>query len=881
MKHLNKIYLLVLSLLAVAALEAGAQDPASATAPADTVYNPTVIYSPIPRIYEIAGISVTGIDNADDYSIIASSGLSVGERIEIPGTAISDATKRFWRQNLYSKVQIKVTKTVGDKAWLEIALRAQPRMSEIRFNGIKGGDRKDLNERLAMVPGQQITPNILARAKQIVENYYTAKGFKNVDVNVTQQPDLSKENQVIVNVNINKNTKVKVHKIYINGNQVLSDNKLKRTMKKTNENNNIFNIFKQKKFVESDYEDDKNRILEKYNELGYRDAKIVSDSVVKYNDDRVDVYLNVEEGKKYYISDISWVGNTIYSTDVLQQLLDIYPGDVYNQKRLNKRTQEDDDAVANLYLDNGYLFFQLVPIEENIVGDSIALQMRVLEGPQARVNRVVINGNDALYEKVIRRDLRVRPGELFSKNDLMRSAREIAASGHFNPETLDIRPEPNESDGTVDIVFNLEQKANDKIQFSFGWGQTGLTGQLALSFTNFSMKNLFYPSRYKGIIPRGDGQTFSISAQTNAKFYQSYNISFYDPWFGGKRPNSFSVSLDYSRSTGVNSSFYNDNWNDAYLNSLWTQGSYYNNYNSYNYQNSYDPNKVIQLAGVSIGYGSRLTWPDDYFQFMASLQYRWYYLKNWEYIAYMQNGTSNSLGLTLSLSRTSIDNPYYTRRGSSFSLEFTATPPASLFGKKNWKQLSLAANSGDTEAKKQLYRWIEYWKLRWKSKTYTPLTDPDGQYTLVLMTRADFGLLGSYNKYLKTPFETFYFGGDGMTGGYTYATETVGMRGYENGQFTPNYYEGYAYAKGTVELHFPFILQPTTTIYGLVFAEAGNCWTSVKDFAPFNLKRSAGAGVRVFLSVIGFLGIDWAYGFGKVWGHRGGSQFHFVLGQEF
>ena len=881
MKHLNKIYLLVLSLLAVAAFEAGAQDPAPATAPADTVYNPTVIYSPIPRIYEIAGISVTGIDNADDYSIIASSGLSVGERIEIPGTAISDATKRFWRQNLYSKVQIKVTKTVGDKAWLEIALRAQPRMSEIRFNGIKGGDRKDLNERLAMVPGQQITPNILARAKQIVENYYTAKGFKNVDVNVTQQPDLSKENQVIVNVNINKNTKVKVHKIYINGNQVLSDNKIKRTMKKTNENNNIFNIFKQKKFVESDYEDDKNRILEKYNELGYRDAKIVSDSVVKYNDDRVDVYLNVEEGKKYYISDISWVGNTIYSTDVLQQLLDIYPGDVYNQKRLNKRTQEDDDAVANLYLDNGYLFFQLVPIEENIVGDSIALQMRVLEGPQARVNRVVINGNDALYEKVIRRDLRVRPGELFSKNDLMRSAREIAASGHFNPETLDIRPEPNESDGTVDIVFNLEQKANDKIQFTFGWGQTGLTGQLALSFTNFSMKNLFYPSRYKGIIPRGDGQTFSISAQTNAKFYQSYNISFYDPWFGGKRPNSFSVSLDYSRSTGVNSSFYNDNWNDAYLNSLWTQGSYYNNYNSYNYQNSYDPNKVIQLAGVSIGYGSRLTWPDDYFQFMASLQYRWYYLKNWEYIAYMQNGTSNSLGLTLSLSRTSIDNPYYTRRGSSFSLEFTATPPASLFGKKNWKQLSLAANSGDTEAKKQLYRWIEYWKLRWKSKTYTPLTDPDGQYTLVLMTRADFGLLGSYNKYLKTPFETFYFGGDGMTGGYTYATETVGMRGYENGQFTPNYYEGYAYAKGTVELHFPFILQPTTTIYGLVFAEAGNCWTSVKDFAPFNLKRSAGAGVRVFLSVIGFLGIDWAYGFDKVWGHRGGSQFHFVLGQEF
>lgn len=880
MKHLHKILLLALMLLVLTPQRGAAQD-STTVASADTVFAPPVIYSPIPKSYEIAGISVKGIDNANEYTIIAGSGLSVGERIDIPGTAISDATKRFWRQNLYSKVQINVEKIVGDKAWLEIVLRAQPRMSEIRYNGVKGGEKKDISERLAMIPGQQITPNILARAKQLIENYYTAKGFKNVDVNVTQQPDLSKENQVIVNVNINRNNKVKVHKIYIDGNEVLSDNGIKRVMKKTNENGNLLNLFKQKKFVESDYEDDKNRILAKYNELGYRDARIVSDSVARYNDDRVDVFLTVDEGKKYYISDISWVGNTVYPTDVLQQMLDIYPGDVYNQKRLNKRTQEDEDAVSNLYLDNGYLFFQLVPIEENIVGDSIALQMRVLEGPQARINRVVINGNDALYEKVIRRELRVRPGELFSKNDLMRSAREIAASGHFNPETLDIKPEPNESDGTVDIVFNLEQKANDKIQFSFGWGQTGLTGQLALSFTNFSMKNLFYPSRYKGIIPRGDGQTFSISAQTNAKFYQSYNISFFDPWFGGKRPNSFSVSLDYSRSTGVNSSYYNDNWNDAYLNSLWTQGSYYNNYSSYNYQNSYDPNKVIQLAGVSVGYGTRLTWPDDYFQFMASLQYRWYYLKNWEYISYMQNGTSNSLGLTLSLTRSSVDNPYYPRRGSSFSIDFTLTPPASLFGKQNWKQLSEEASAGDTEAKKKLYRWIEYWKLRWKSKTYTPLTDPDGQWTLVLMTRADFGLLGSYNKYLKTPFETFYFGGDGMTGGYTYATETVAMRGYENGQFTPNFYEGYAYAKGTVELHFPFILQPSTTIYGLVFAEAGNCWTSVKDFSPFNLKRSAGAGVRVFLSVIGFLGIDWAYGFDKVWGQRGGSQFHFVLGQEF
>lgn len=848
----------------------------------DTVYEPEIIYSPIPKTYEIAGITVTGIPNSEDYLIIGHSGLSVGDRVEIPGDALTIATKRLWRQGLYSKVQINVTKTVGNKAWLEIALRQQPRMSEMRFEGVSNGDRKNIVERLGMVAGQQITPNILARAKQVIENYYAAKGFKNAKVNIIQQPDLSKENQVILLVQVDKHNKVKVHKIYVDGNEVLSDGKVKRAMKKTNENGNLLNIFKQKKFVDSDYADDKIRIIEKYNELGYRDAKIVSDSVVPYNEKEVDVYLTVDEGKKYYISDISWVGNTVYPTETLQQILGIYPGSVYNQKLLEKRAHTDDDAVSNLYLDNGYLFFNLVPIEENVKGDSIALQMRVLEGPQARINRVIINGNDQLYEKVIRRDLRVRPGELFSKSDLMRSAREIAASGHFNPETMGINPQPNENDGTVDIVFDLESKANDKVQLSFGWGQTGVTGQVALSFNNFSIKNLFNPSSYKGIIPRGDGQTFSIAVQTNAKYYQSYNLSFYDPWVGGKRPNSFSLSVDYSRSTGINSSFYNSNWSNAYLYSIYNQGSMGTNYNTYAYQNAYDPNKVLQMAGVSVGFGTRLTWPDDYFTFQASLAYRWYYLKNWDYLYYMTNGTSNSFTLGLNLSRNSVDNPIYPRRGSSFSLDLILTPPVSLMSKKNWQQLSYDANTlNQSAAKAELYKWIEYWKLKFKSRTYTPLTDPDGQWTLVLMTRADFALLGSYNKYVRTPFETFYFGGDGMSGSYTYATETVAMRGYDNGQFTPWGYEGYAYGRFTFELHFPFLMQPSTTIYALVFAEAGNCWTHVSDFAPFNLKRSAGVGARIYLSMLGFLGIDWGYGFDKVWGKRGGSQLHFVLGQEF
>ena len=858
-------------------------DLVKAQTPADTIFEPEIIYSPIPKKYEIAGITVTGIPSQDDYLIINHSGLAVGEKIEIPGDAITNATKRLWRQGLYSKVQINVTKTSGDQAWLEIALRQQPRLSELRFEGISSGDKKSLNEHLAMVPGQQITPNIVARAKQIIEQFYAAKGFKNAKVNIVQQPDVTKENQTILTAYIDRHNKVKVHKIYVDGNEVLSDSKVKRAMKKTNENGNLLNLFKQKKFVDSDYADDKTRIIDKYNELGYRDAKIVNDSVVPYDDKSVDVYLTVDEGKKYYISDITWVGNTIYPTETLQTLLGIYPGQVYNQKLLEKRTHEDEDAVSNLYLDNGYLFFNLVPIEENVKGDSIALQMRVIEGPQARINRVVINGNDQLYEKVIRRELRVRPGELFSKSDLMRSAREIAASGHFNPETMGINPQPNENDGTVDIIFDLESKANDKVQLSFGWGQTGITGQVQLSFNNFSMKNLFNPSSYKGIIPRGDGQTFSIGVQTNAKYYQSYNISFFDPWVGGKRPNSFSFSADYSRSTGINSAFYSNSWSNAYTYALYSQGTYGTNYSTYAYQNAYDPNKVLQMAGVSVGFGTRLTWPDDYFTFQASLSYRWYYLKNWDYLYYMNNGTSNSVMLGLNLTRNSVDNPIYPRRGSNFSLDVILTPPVTAFQKnKDWETLSYQANTlNQASAKAQLYKWIEYWKLKFKARTYTPLTDPDGQWTLVLMTRADFALLGSYNKYVRTPFETFYFGGDGMSGSYTYATETVAMRGYDNGQFTPWGYEGYAYGRFTFELHFPFLMQQTTTIYALAFAEAGNCWTHVKDFSPFNLKRSAGVGARIYLSMLGFLGIDWGYGFDKVWGRRGGSQLHFVLGQEF
>lgn len=874
-----KILLLLIASLLAGGRTAQAQSAAGATTTVnDTVYNPKIVFSVNPQKYEIAGISVEGVDNYEDYIIIGYSGLSVGQRIEIPGDDLKAAAKRFWRQGLFNKVQIKVSKIYKDKAWLVFNLRQQPRISKINYVGVKSGERKDLQEKLGLQPGNQITPNIVSRIEQIVRQHFASKGFEKATCHVSQSEDLSKQNEVIVDIIVDKHEKIKVHKIYIDGNSVLSDGKIKRTMKKTNEKGSLIKLFSQKKFVRSDYDADKQRIIDKYNELGFRDAKITWDSVSNYNDKTVDVHIKVDEGKKYYINSINWVGNTVYPTSVLNRVLGFEHGDVYNQKLLNKRTSEDDDAVSNLYLDNGYLFFQLVPIESKVQGDSVDLEMHLYEGKQARINKVTINGNDRLYEKVVRRELRVRPGDLFSKSDLMRSAREIAQTGHFDPEKMDIRPEPNEENGTVDIILNLESKANDQIEFSAGWGQTGIIGKLSLKFTNFSIQNLFHPSTYKGLIPQGEGQTFTISGQTNAKYYNAFSLSFLDPWFGGKRPNSLSVSAFYSRQTGINSSYYNRMYQNSYYNSSWMYNSYGYGYNDNAYENAYDPHKYLQMAGISVGFGKRLKWPDDYFTLSAELSYQWYSLKNWEYLYYMNNGTSNSITLGITLARNSIDNPLYTRKGSSFSLSFRFTPPVGLFGKKNWEKLSKSSSEAD---KKQLYRWIEYWKLKFQARTYTPLTDPDGRWTLVLMTRADIGLLGSWTRHVKTPFETFYVGGDGMSGSYTYATETVALRGYDNGQFTPSGYDGYAYDRFMMELHFPLMLSTSATIYPLLFVEAGNAWTSVQKFNPFDMKRSAGVGVRIYLPMLGMMGIDWGYGFDTVYGRKGGSNFHFVLGQEF
>ena len=853
----------------------------------DESSKPVILYSGTPKKYEIADIKVEGVKNYEDYVLIGLSGLSVGQSISVPGDEITSAIKRYWRHGLFSNVKITAEKIEDGKVWLKISLTQRPRISEIRYHGVKKSERQDLETRLGLVKGSQITPNLVDRAKTLIKRYFDDKGFKNAEVIISQKDDISNENQVIVDVNIDKKEKIKVHEITIVGNKAIKTSKLKRVMKKTNEKGKLLNLFRTKKFINEKYEEDKQLIIDKYNELGYRDAVIVTDSVTPYDDKTVNVYMEIDEGDKYYLRNVTWVGNTLYPSEQLNYLLRMKKGDVYNQKLLNERLSTDEDAIGNLYYNNGYLFYNLDPVEINIDGDSIDLEMRIYEGRQATINKIKINGNDRLYENVVRRELRTRPGQLFSRDDLMRSMREIQQMGHFDAENIhpDIQPDP--MNGTVDIAYDLVSKANDQVEFSAGWGQTGIIGKLSLKFTNFSLANLLHPGdNYRGILPQGDGQTLTVSGQTNAKYYQSYSISFFDPWFGGKRPNSFSISAFYSRQTDISSRYYNDSYYNNYYNSMYSGYGGYGmyNYGSYNnYENYYDPDKSIQMWGLSVGWGKRLKWPDDYFTLSAELAYQRYILKDWQYFP-VTNGKCNNISLNLTLARSSIDNPLFPRQGSEFSLSAQITPPYSLFDGRNYKGYYTSTGSITQDNRNKLYNWVEYHKWKFKAKTYTALMDYQAHpKCLVLMSRIEFGLLGHYNKYKKSPFETFDVGGDGMTGYSSYATESVALRGYENSSLTPYGREGYAYTRLGIELRYPLMLETSTNIYVLGFLEAGNAWNDINKFNPFDLKRSAGVGVRIFLPMIGMMGIDWAYGFDKVFGSSsaGGSHFHFVLGQEF
>ena len=784
---------------------------------------PTVEYSRIPRSYTIGGISVEGAKNYDDYMLIGLSGLTVGQKVNIPGEEITDAVKRFWRNGLFSNVSIEADSVVGDKVYLCIKLTQRPRVSQINYSGVKKGEREDLENRIGLLKDNQLTPNMIDRAKFLIKKYFDEKGYKNAEIEILQRDDVTAPDKTIVDIRIDKKEKVKIHSITIEGNHALSTKKIKGTT--------------------------------------------------------VDVYVKVEEGQRYYLRNIEWVGNTIYPTTTLNNLLRMKKGDVYNQTKLEERTSTDEDAVGNLYYNNGYVFYRLDPVEVNIDGDSIDLELRITEGPQATIRHIAINGNDRVYESVVRRELRTKPGDLFSKEALERSYREIASMGHFDPEQIDPKVVPSQSDGTVDINWGLVSKSNDQIEFSLGYGQTGVIGKIGLKFSNFCLANLFTKGGLRrGVLPQGNGETFSISGQTNGQYYQSYSVNYMNPWFGGKRPNALSFSAFFSKQTDVSDNYYNSSYYNSYYNYLYGYGTSGSNY----YENFLDPDSYVKLFGVSLGWGKRLRWPDDYFQLSADLSYQRYILRDWNYFL-ISNGSCNNIALNLALSRNSTDNPIYPRRGSEFTLSVGLTPPYSLFDNKDYKNLANNYQSASYQREMQeKYKWIEYHKWKFKLRTYTALSSM--VKCPVLMTRIEFGLLGAYNKYKKSPFETYYVGGDGMSGySTTYATETIGLRGYDNGSLTPSGYTGYAYDRFTLELRYPLMLQGSTNIYALTFIEGGNAWSSVKDFNPFDMKRSAGVGVRIFLPMVGLLGIDWAYGFDDVFGSKqyGGSQFHFILGQEF
>ncbi len=876
--YINKVLgavkgILLFYLLAFLPLNASAQDK---------IVNPDISYAGTPRTCEIGGIAVEGVEGYEDYVLAGLSGLTVGQEVELPGSQITEAVKRYWRNGLFSKVQITADSIVGNKVYLCIHLGMRPRIKNINYNGIKKAEREDMEAKLGMVKGMSLTRNIIDRAKILAKKYFDDKGYKNAEIEIVQHEDAS--GQVTLDVNIDKKDKMKVHELIFQGNEKLTDSKIKGSLfgkgafGKIHEAGKLSNFFKAKKFTDERYKEAKQALIEKYNELGFRDATIIEDSVYSFDDKHVNILVKVDEGEKYYIRNITWVGNTVVTTDYLNAVLGMKKGDVYNQKHIDKRLKDDEDAAGNYYYNNGYVFSGIEPVEVNIDGDSIDIEMRVTEGPQAHLNHVRIYGNDRLYEEVVRRELRTKPGDLFNKEALMRSARDIASMGFFDPEKVAPDVKPNPEDGSVDVNWKLEQKSNDQLEFSLGWGQTGVIGKVGIKFNNFSIRNLFGKNKlHRGILPYGDGEQLGFSFQTNGSYYSSLSANYGTNWFGGKRPNSLNVGVFYSKQSDI-SSYYRNN---AFYNNYAMYSYGYGGYNPYyyNYESMLDDDKTMTVFGASLGWGKRLRWPDDYFQFSAQLGFSRYMLRDWSYF-YIHNGNCNNINLGFTLSRTSTDNQLFPRRGSEFMASVTVTPPWSLFDNKDYANLAKNSSSATYEDELQdVYRWIEYHKWKFKSRTFTALTG--GQKCLVLMTRVEMGLLGSYNKDKRSPFETFYVGGDGMSGSYTYATETIALRGYENGAFTPYGQEGYAYTRLGMELHFPFMLSNSATIYALAFVEAGNAWTSVKKFNPFDLKRSAGVGARIYLPMIGMMGIDWGYGFDKVYGTKGGSNFHFVLGQEF
>ena len=838
-----------------------------------------------PQKYEIGGVVVEGAKFVDPTMLSMIAGLRTGETISIPGDEISSGIRKIWEQGMFEDVAVNVTDFVGNKVFLQIVIKEKPRVSKFSFNGIKKSEADEIRNKINLSRGDIATDHLLTKTTRIIEDYYYNKGFYNVDIDIQQEADTTRESYINMVINIDKGPKVKIEKINLIGNENLSDGQILTAMKETKERGHfdplnplgplIVNavadvvtlhpmrainrveeyfydnyrprIFKASKYLEKNYEDDKKHIIEKYNAKGYRDARIVRDSVYRIDDKNLGIDLVIDEGNKYHYRNITWTGNTKYTDETLNSILGIKKGDVYNKELLDKNLNysETNLDISSLYMDDGYLFFRVDPVEVAVENDSIDLEIRINEGKQARISNVTLSGNTKTYDHVVLRELYTRPGQLFSRSDVVRSVRELATLGFFNQESINPDVQPNPSDNTVDIAYSVEEAAADQIRFSAGFAAGYLMLEAGLQFSNFSMRNIFNKNAWRPL-PVGDGQKLSLSVSTLGRRYIWYNVSFTEPWLGGRKPNSFTASFFQS--------FYSNQYEKTDVNYGW-----------------------FNMTGGTVGLGRRLTWPDDYFALYQGLNFKRYKLHNYlsSFLSVGDgNGAFNLISYNFVLSRNSVSQPLYPRSGSEFQLGLEITPPYSLFSNKDYSQLS------DNEK----YKWIEMHRWTFKAAWYTELYEK-----LVMMTRVRFGYLGHYNDQIgPTPFHRYFMGGDGLSNYSVDSRELVGMRGYANNSLTPGFYSnsgsggngGNLMTKYTLELRYPLSLNPQATIYALTFLEAGNCWLGFKNFDPFDVKRAAGVGVRIYLPMFGLLGLDWGYGFDEVYGAAGnnGSQFHFSIG---
>jgi outer membrane protein insertion porin family len=793
-----------------------------------------------PVRYEIGGVTVSGTRFLDEQVLINLSGLIVGDTIDIPGEKISKAIQTLWKQGLFSDIKIKIVRVENERVFLDLELSEKPRLSKFTFSkGVSKSEADKIREKIHLERDKVITENVLNNTRNTVRDFYVEKGFLNTKVDIKEYRDSLFVNRDILEIVVSKGKKVKIKEINFIGVHALEEAMLKRNMKGTKEKR-LYKWFVTSKFQESTFEEDKTKIIAKYLDKGYRDAKIIESKVTPVSDNRISIQINISEGNKYFFRNIAWVGNTKHTSQELSNILGIKKGDVYDQSVLEERLfmSESSRDVSSLYMDDGYLFFQVTPVEVKVENDSIDLEMRIYEGKQARISKVTISGNTKTNDRVILREIRTKPGQLFSRTDIIRTQRELAQLGYFDQEKLGVNPKPNPADGTVDIEYVVEEKPSDQFELQGGYGAGQLVGSLGVSFNNFSARNMLKPGGWRPI-PSGDGQRLSLRFQTNGKYYQSYNASFTEPYLGGKKPISLTTA-------------------------------YYHTVQSNGRPRGDIFRSEIVIDGGSVGIGKRLKWPDDFFSIYHEISYQYYALNNYSSGFIFNDGYANNLYFQHTLSRNSIDQPIYPRSGSQNSVTLQWTPPYSFFNDLNYT----------TATQQQKYKFIEYHKWKFSSSWFTKIAG-----NLVLNLKAQYGFLGMYNREVgQSPFERFYVGGDGLTAGFMFdGRELIGVRGYKDFSTITPPGGGTIFDKYTFELRYPISLNPSATIYLLTFLEGGNAWQHFQDFNPFSQKRSAGGGIRIFLPIFGLLGLDYGWHFDEYPGSLNDPPGHlsFTIGQQF